>query len=297
MTTAIGSEVDLTLGKLAGRPAAYVFHTAFCASTLLALCLDHPGRTLVLREPKVLARLGALQRDTPSAGSVQMERLKQRVFGLLDRSYEGEAVVIKPSNFANSLLQDVLDERSGAGAQHQCLLLSNGLHSLIISILKNETEARERIPVFLQALLRDSDYLKRVDLPPVESLDLLQQSAVFWHCQRHFLQCIKCSSGTRQLLPVSMETFLVRPLDTLVAINEFLQLGLSEALLTEVVVRGAFRHHSKTGAGYGPEQQHLDAQAMAQRHDAEIRRTLKWAAPLLRAMPVEPFSEDEEGFA
>ena len=297
VATATGSEVDLTLGKLAGRRAAYVFHTAFCASTLLALCLDHPGRTLVLREPKVLARLGALLRDTPSSGSVQMGLLKQRVFGLLDRSYAGEAVVIKPSNFANSLVQDVLDERSGAGAQHQCLLLSNGLRNLIISILKNEPEARERMPVFLEALLRDSDYLEHAGLPPVESLDLLQQSAVFWHCQRHFFQCIKCPSGTRQLLPVSMETFLVRPLDTLVAINEFLQLGLSEELLIEVVERGEFRRHSKTGAGYGPEQQLLEAQAIAQRHDAEICRTLKWAAPLLRAMPVEPFSDDEEGFA
>ncbi len=153
------------------------------------------------------------------------------------------------------------------------------------------------MPVFLQALLRDSDYLERAGLPPVESLDLLQQSAVFWHCQRHFFQCIQCPSGIRQLLPVSMETFLIRPLDTLLSINEFLQLGMSEALLTEVVQRGAFRQHSKTGAGYGPEQQHLEAQAIAQRHDAEIRRTLKWAAPLLRAMPVEPFSDDEEGFA
>jgi hypothetical protein len=301
VTTATGIEVDLTLAKLGAklgsRPAGYVFHTAFCASTLLALCLDHPSRTLVLREPKVLARLGGLRRDTPSAGSVQMDRLKRRVFGLLDRNYAEEVVVIKPSNFANSLVQDVLDERSRAGAQHQCLLLSNGLRNLIISILKNESEARERMPVFLEALLRDSDYLEQAGLPPLESLDLLQQSAVFWHCQRHFLQCIRSPSGSRQVLPVSMETFLLRPLKTLVAINEFLQLGLSEVLLIEVVERGEFRRHSKTGAGYGPEQQLLEAQAIAQRHDAEICRTLKWAAPLLRAMPVEPFSDDEEGFA
>ena len=297
VTTATGIEVDLTLAKLGRRPAAYIFHTAFCASTLLALCLDHPGRTLVLREPKVLAHLGALQRDTPSAGSVEMARLKQRVFGLLNRSYGVEAVVIKPSNFANSLLRDVLHEGSTTGDQHQCLMLSNGLRNLLISMLKNESEARERMPVFLQALLRDSDYLERAGLPPLESLDLLQQSAVFWHCQRHFFQCIKSLSGTRQLLPLSMETFLLRPLETLVAINEFLQLGLSAELLIEVVGRGAFRHHSKTSAGYGPEQQRLEAEAIAQRHDAEIRRTLKWAGPLLRAIPVEPFSEDEEGLA
>ena len=293
VATATGSEIDSTLATLASRPAAYVFHTAFCASTLLAFCLDHPSRTLVLREPKVLVRLAGLQRDIPSPDSVPRGLLKQRVFGMLDRSYAGESVVIKPSNYANALLRDVLNQRTGAGEQHRCIMLSNGLRSLVISILKKEPEAREQLPAFVGALLRDSDYLKNIDLPPLESLDLLQQSVVFWHCQRHFIQCIRKECGIGCMLPVSMEAFLLHPLDTLVEINEFLHLGLSEVLLSNAVEAGAFRQHSKTGAGYSPEQQRFEADAIAERYDGEIRRALKWARPMLDSIPIEPFSEEE----
>ncbi len=297
LLSATGAEVDSILSQQSGAPAAYVFHTAFCASTLLAFCLDHPSRTLVLREPKVLVQLGGLYRDAASVDSEHMSRLGQRVLGLLNRSYAGEAAVVKPSNFANSLLQGVLSQRTAAGEQHRCLMLGSGLRSLIISILKKAPEARERMPGFLAALLRDSDYRTQVDLPPLDALDLLQQSAVFWHCQRHFFQGISNAYPPRRVLPVSMETFLLRPLETLHTINDFLQLGLSEEILSDVVEQGAFRQHSKTRVGYSPEQQRAEADAVARGHEVEIRRTLEWAKPLLRAFPVKPFSDDEEEFA
>ncbi|MGH8035482.1 MAG: hypothetical protein ACREO9_09665, partial [Lysobacterales bacterium] len=55
--TATGAEVDAVLRGRKHPPGAMIFHTAFCASTLLASCLDHPSRTLVLREPMVLTHL------------------------------------------------------------------------------------------------------------------------------------------------------------------------------------------------------------------------------------------------
>src|SRR6476659_8924630 len=40
------------------RPINMIFHIAQCGSTLLARALDFPGRSLVLREPVALRRLG-----------------------------------------------------------------------------------------------------------------------------------------------------------------------------------------------------------------------------------------------
>ena len=86
-------------------PAGWIFHTAFCASTLLATCLDHERQTLVLREPAVLSRLAAFERRAGISGDAAARR---RVLALTERSYGAERVVVKPSNYANALLGSVL---------------------------------------------------------------------------------------------------------------------------------------------------------------------------------------------
>ena len=100
-----GKEVDVLLRCVAPQPAGWIFHTAFCASTLLATCLDDEGRTLVLREPAVLSRLAAFERRTGAGGNSAARR---RVLALTERSYPAERVIVKPSNYANALLGSVL---------------------------------------------------------------------------------------------------------------------------------------------------------------------------------------------
>lgn len=292
--TVAGADVDAVLQEFQPPPAAYIFHTAFCGSTLLASCLDHPAHTLVLREPMVLTHLGRRVRDTRSGGTSGLHRLVNRVAGLLDRSYPPERVLIKPSNFANSLVSGLLDGAVPGAGSRKCVALSNGLRNLLVSILKKPDEARNLMPIFLRSLLQDSDYARRVDLPPLDSLDLLQQSVVFWHCQRHYFQDVLRVREDRRVLPVSMESFLQEPLQNLVTINGFLGLGLDPDLIAGAVASGAFRRHSKAGTVYGPDQQKREADAVAKRHGAEIERVLAWARPMLRRLPVEPFSGLEE---
>ena len=55
-------------------PTGWIFHVAQCGSTLLARALDHIGRSLVLREPMVLRRLGVEGRARlPRADEEQLE--------------------------------------------------------------------------------------------------------------------------------------------------------------------------------------------------------------------------------
>lgn len=87
---------------VAGDPHAtrLILHTGFCGSTLLATVLDQPGRALVLREPHVLAALAEQTRDERSA-----EPLLWKACHLLSRRFAAdEAVVIKPTNWFNSLV-------------------------------------------------------------------------------------------------------------------------------------------------------------------------------------------------
>lgn len=88
------------------RAMRLILHTGFCGSTLLASVLDQPGRALVLREPHVLAALAEQTRDEPSA-----EPLLWKACHLLSRRFSAhEAVVIKPTNWFNSLVPMIAAE-------------------------------------------------------------------------------------------------------------------------------------------------------------------------------------------
>jgi hypothetical protein len=80
----------------------YIFHVAFCGSTLLASLLDVPGSSFVQREPNVLVDLAEASK------SENRERLGpalELVCALLRRPWRsGEHSVCKPSNWVNSLL-------------------------------------------------------------------------------------------------------------------------------------------------------------------------------------------------
>ena len=89
--------------KITRQPASFVFHTAFCGSTLMSQALDALYRSLPLREPEVLGNLLMYQRSETN------EKTKQRwldcVLRLLSRRYEtNQQVVVKTNDYANPLM-------------------------------------------------------------------------------------------------------------------------------------------------------------------------------------------------
>lgn len=293
-TLSVGAdEVDTVIRQMDSNPAACLFHTAFCASTLLATCLQQNPGVLVLREPLVLSRLADLSRGVASADEA-FGHLQWRILRLLDRTYGQDPVVIKPSNYANTLIPAYLSGEPEGSVKRRCVLLSSGLNSLLVSVLKKRPEAEQLLPAFTHNLLRDTDYAQRVDLPPVDSLNLLQQAVVFWHCQRYQFQRVRQLADASAVLPLSARQFLENPARTLTEISAFLNLGLSPGQLEQVVRCGAFRQHSKTGSDYGPEQQRSEAAETASRYAADIRSAIHWAGPLLEKLPPQPMNRDED---
>ena len=130
--TAALEEVDEAIRATALPPARYIFHTAFCCSTLLSNCLDHAAQTLVMREPLVLPRLATALRQASAEETVALAAPAQRILYLQRRNYAGEPVVVKPSNFANRVMEQ---ESVSDGGPHRWLLMSSSLRSLLLSIL------------------------------------------------------------------------------------------------------------------------------------------------------------------
>ena len=92
-------------------PNRMIFHVAFCGSTLLARLLEHAGASFVLKEPNVLVDLSNWKRGGADARFAPALRL---ALGCLRRRWSAdEAVIVKPSNWPNNLLDDLAADPAG----------------------------------------------------------------------------------------------------------------------------------------------------------------------------------------
>lgn len=115
-----GASVTVRLSELLAQPIAaptpdrYIFHVAFCGSTLLSRLLDVEGQALVLREPQALVdiatRWAAI--DQEGLADRQLVPVLNGVRALLRRRWaRDEAVLVKPTNWINNIVPDICADR------------------------------------------------------------------------------------------------------------------------------------------------------------------------------------------
>ncbi|MGB3797982.1 MAG: hypothetical protein WA957_16985, partial [Alteraurantiacibacter sp.] len=123
-----GDEVWLSFDQVKAMrpetwPLHFIFHSAFCRSTLLVRALEIEGVSAGLAEPGIIAQLAGA-----GAGAAS---LVKPVCDLLSRPWgQGEAVFVKPTNHANMLIPALLDARPDA----QAVLMTNGLAPFLRSV-------------------------------------------------------------------------------------------------------------------------------------------------------------------
>lgn len=140
-----------TLAAATGlAPVHFVFHSAFCCSTLLARALDAPGVALTLREPVMLNDLIGWKRRGGLPARVA-EGLDHALRLLVQPAAPGEAVVIKPSNLVNPLAAAALALRPEARA----ILLYAPLRTFLVSIASKGLEGRLWVRDLWAKLLAD----------------------------------------------------------------------------------------------------------------------------------------------
>ncbi len=88
-------------------PDRFICHVSFCGSTLLARMFEVPGRGFSYKEPQALVDLADSQAAATLAGKVdtRIPSTLDLVLGQLRlRWANGEATIVKPSNWVNALL-------------------------------------------------------------------------------------------------------------------------------------------------------------------------------------------------
>ncbi len=267
---------DIPTSPRAPAPGCFLFHTAFCCSTLLARVLDLPGKVLALKEPGVVMKLSNLNRMQGSASASQLENLNQLTLQLLCRRFQPqEQILVKPTNAANNLLDPVL--RSGA----RILLLYSDLPSFLVSVIKKGEPCRYFVRHLLNILRLD-----RADIdawPERQRLLLtdLQVAALVWSIQIDLFEHILQTAPEQQVYSLNADTFLTYPAQTLTALNAFFELGYSPENLRQLKNNPRFKQHAKfSDKDYDTNIRLEERVQIETLHKEAIATTLDWARRL-----------------
>ncbi len=298
ITISLAAALEWQKGRIGHPELRLVVHTSFCASTLLARLLDADDQVFTYREPQVLIDLANLHaaKHAMATDSEVWPQLCIFVLGQLNKSWNNaQEIVIKPSNWANNAVPELLKHCANA----RVVLLSSTLEDYLVANLRG---GRPRLGYTLNLLnhlnLCFPEYHAIVldtETPDINPLQrVLRQVAIAFHLQRQQLRTIESALPDRTLRLAKLQV-TEAPIETLSHAKQALDLGvlsdLSKASIVELT-----RHNQKSASDRPFRiEDELTANRLMQRdHGSEIQATLAWyAATLATRDPQQPLVSNQ----
>lgn len=246
-------------------PLHFIFHTAFCRSTLLVRALEIEGTSAGLAEPGILARLaGAGEQAAP---------LVKPVCDLLSRPWgQGEAVFVKPTNHANRLIPALLAARPDASA----VLMTNDLAPFLRSVARRGLLGRRWGRQLYLELMGYAPMNFGMDAREQFSMTDLQAASLGWFLsQRWFAQILSGPEGGR-LRVLDGDRFDLERADTLEAVFALAERPVDPERIEQVVDGPRFRNHAKLGGDFAEAKTQGDAQSLSPVVEEEIGQMKEW---------------------
>ncbi len=266
----------VALARETTAPLRLIFHSAFCASTLLARALDRPGLAMGLSEPTILNDIVGI-RQRREVEPKRVAQLLDEAMLLLARPWgTGEAVVVKPSNILNPVAAAMLALRPDARA----ILLHAPLPVFLASVARKGMWCRLWARELLERLLQDGVVDLGFESHEWFRLTDLQVAAVGWVAQHRLFHEMKARFGDR-VLAVDSEAMLAHAPAMLGTIANHLALG--EASIGQSLAQGpAFSRHSKSGSDFSAAERSVERAAAMAAHGEEIEKVTIWAEAVAR---------------
>ncbi|MCA9311271.1 MAG: hypothetical protein KDA21_08705 [Phycisphaerales bacterium] len=260
------------------RPVSFIFHTAFCGSTLLARALDGEGRAVAYKEPWILQRLAEMKRleqmGRAPMSVVSWDDTFALLMTLLSRTWRpDERATVKPSDSCNNLIGPAL----AAHPDSRAIALYSNLEDFLLATLKSE----ER-----RAYARQMGNLASADaghagLTPRDhtAMSDAQVAAYLWFVQQRMLSAAVAREDDR-LATLNGARLIEAPRDVLGPAAAHLGITLSDAEVDAIVTGPVFTRHAKMGGAYDPGEAAQRKRALREQLDTEVRSALDFAASL-----------------
>lgn len=260
--------------RSSATPPLFIFHSAFCCSTLLAAALDVDGISTSFKEPVILNDVvGWLHRGGDRTAIAIA--LKTGIDALVPFD-TSEAAVIKPSNVVNGLATGIM----GLFPQARAILMYAPLRGFLASIARKglwgriwvrDLLSKQLIEGFVRLGFEQRDYLLFTDL---------QVAAVGWIAQ-HQLFADLATRWPNRVRTLDSEALVAEPAAHLAAAAALFGLTMNEKRI-KAIVADVFARDAKDGQFFAPGQRAETARAGQALHADEIDKVIVWAEAVMR---------------
>jgi len=259
------------------KPVGYIFHNAFCGSTLLSRYLDIAESTIVYREPSVLATLCDCKQNSPQwLESEPLQRMfRLMVASLTRRKEKNERSVIKLNDRCNNSIDDLLDLHP----VNRGVLLFSDFQSFLLAILDKPVRRKwlnERSNFCTDTPL--NDYLPTVGASETSFTDAI---ARYWLTQMLYFARV-CNRQKGKVLPLPYRELVKRPEETVTSVVDFLNIGVSSKTICENVTQ-IKQVHAKTGKRYYAKDDLEQKTLLSKKYAQEIEQATRCKDVLLES--------------
>ena len=266
-------------GKESPAPK-YIFHTAFCCSTLLARCLDLPDSNVSIKEPAVLMALANYKR-TGHKTLVNTNEAKA-IYGLVNHLLfrpfgENESVVVKPTNTVNNIICQLMDTH----AESKALLLHSDLKSFLISLLKKGEEGRGFARQLFNIFFMDSAETQLLQQNQLMRMTDIQVAAITWHLQLENYFDAFAEFNADKVTSLHCDRLLDNSNDILTKVVSNLNLPTLEQNIDQMLEHAPLQKNSKTpGKAFTAQDRKLEHSEAASLYADSLNTIIPWAKQL-----------------
>ena len=273
----------------ATRPAeppariCFIFHNAYCRSTLLANALAQRPHSLVLREPVSLLQV--------AQGSVPETRLPLLLSLLGRRNQADDTVFVKASSACNVIAPAMLAVASSARA----LFVYSGLRPFILAVLRDPTRAQTMRNTMASGSHGPADAAKlgawwpeHDQINPTLMQDDAQLAAWVWIGRLRALGRLDQCVGPNRIAAIDGNSIAEAPLDALRFVSDTLGAPIEPSVIAEIANSSVWQQDAKAPSqSYDPSVRATELNALACRHETSLNHALDWARSVMNAVPDE----------
>lgn len=270
------AETVISVSEILERPIPpaqmhFIFHSAYCCSTLLARAFDMPGVSFGIKEPQILNdMLGWMRRG---AGKEAVMPRLQLALDLLSRPFApDEQIIVKPSNLVNPLSMMMLALRPDSKA----ILLFAPLDIYLRSIAKKNMWGRLWVRELLNGRIVDRTLVG--NLSPQELLGLtdLQVAALGWLSDLRLFQELQRRLAPGRIMTLDSETLLGDKEEAMRRAYAHFSLPADSMAIADVINGPAFLTDSKNGQEFSVKKRQREYDQSFDRHSEEITMVTEW---------------------